>query len=1270
MGFFRTPIRCQRREMLVFGAWLSTAAAGLNADAPAVQSKSAEWCKVTVPAKVAIGERVEVRLQLTGFDRPVWVSCDLKDQDHRMLTWGGPPRKLDKGGEAVWRPLVPDKPDIRSVYAFLYVTRGQQDGWKKAVATVATPFVAVSGRSPFLDLMFNKSWIHVDAANRGKPLVSGDRWEVPVEYYLDPSEHFGKTMLTIWGTGPWIDTPDGKYAKKRGHIGYRGLASRIILTQPGRGRHVFVFTVPPGLDLVRRYNPVLFVASFRDGQGRPWPWHVRAHSRFVRRRGFFELEHLVPGNLFTYDQPVRLAVRLKNVQEKGEKKELRYTVWDTRGEVVARGSVPFTVKEDGQRVPVTLDLDRRGVFLVEFDVPGWEKRTTTLGRIPDLEPVLAKGPTRFGMTNHYDAPPEEVWAVARRLGLSACRRFTRWYSLEPGPGEYRLDALRKELETAARYGVREWLCIVEPPPFAFVGKAKPPGYHPFDFRRDAWRAFVRTVTTRLQGRFLGWEWLNEILAGNCADPAGTYVDMVRIGSETAKAVDPNLLSILAGGLYPRDYRKAVLNAGVGRWIDVLPVHYQNGDGIMEARGDLDAAGLTQVAVWDDETARGVNAWGVPPLEDIRNTEQAEWVLRQWPDELGAGCGRIVYFGGRGSAAGSWDYLLDDLAPRPVAGTLAVLVSKLHHTRALGAFPLGTSAVFHLFERDGRSILVGSTDLETGERVRLPTGAEKITLTDWQGNETVIATDGDGTATLVLRRMPVFIEGVAPATVSVQVVAEIATARPGAGTSANVRAARRTAPRVTVLRGRNGRVPIHLNNPLRRRILAGTCRVLLPAPLSAPPPVRFSLGPGAQQSLTVPLHVPEQSGTGAVRAQLQVAFDAPDLPRVERAFVLNVLSPGALGNQLRNGDFEAADATGRPVAWHLAPDKVRVAPAPQDTPGLGRRVLRFEGSMNNWLYASNSVPVQGGQTYLYTAWVRNTDMHCGSNLTFEFADGKTKTLFDTQVFQCGENSTGWQLYTCRKTFPENAVRAVFSPVARGAGVGMFDNVRVTLFEGSDYTAEVLRASRSPMLDGRLDDWRLDSPIPLIGRNQITARSPAYRWTPENVSAAVYLMWDEANLYLAVDVRDDRHIARSSQTPDGRGILEGDCLVLALDPTGRGPEAGNRAFALYVSSAPPGGGSGRFTVFRPPTHSGGRRTGHLFRDSSVFGMAFRRKAGGCVYELRIPATELGTRPVLGTRLGFSVQIHDRDASNLSATLTWAEGLHPAWAPGAFGIVTLTR
>jgi hypothetical protein len=73
---------------------------------------------------------------------------------------------------------------------------------------------------------------------------------------------------------------------------------------------------------------------------------------------------------------------------------------------------------------------------------------------------------------------------------------------------------------------------------------------------------------------------------------------------------------------------------------------------LEARQDLESVNADGVGVWEDESGRGINAWGVPLAEDLQNVEQADWILRQWPDELAAGCERIMYFGGSGNATGA------------------------------------------------------------------------------------------------------------------------------------------------------------------------------------------------------------------------------------------------------------------------------------------------------------------------------------------------------------------------------------------------------------------------------------------------------------------------------------------------------------------------------------------------------------------------------------------------------------------------------------------
>ncbi len=365
-------------------------------------------------------------------------------------------------------------------------------------------------------------------------------------------------------------------------------------------------------------------------------------------------------------------------------------------------------------------------------------------------------------------------------------------------------------------------------------------------------------------------------------------------------------------------------------------------------------------------------------------------------------------------------------------------------------------------------------------------------------------------------------------------------------------------------------------------------------------------------------------------------------------------------------------------------------------GLGKRVLRFQNTAQ-YEHCNRTIPVRGGQTYLYTAWVRNEDMDCGSNMTQHLADGKEVRLYDTQVMRCGKTNPFWQVFTCRKEMPAGTQTVAFTPVAIGAGWATYDNIRVTLFEGTDYAAEAHRAKSPPRIDGNLDDWVKRCSVPLIGRNQLrltprgagfqpastqtgptsqtsqtrpTPATPDYTWTPANLSAIAYLMWDDANLYVAVYAQDDVHHAAGSGSSVGEAMVEGDSLILAFDPTKRGGGSESKSFAYYLSSAVPGGGSGKHTLFRPKEHSGGRPSGHLFRDSSIYDLAVVAGNGVCVYELRIPVAELGVPAALGTKLGLSLQLNDNDGAGRTAQMNWGGGLHPSWFPAEFGVVTLVE
>ena len=1118
-------------------------------------------------------------------------------------------------------------------------------------------------------LNYNKSWIRIDASNNGQQLVSGETWRVSVEYYLDPSEHTGTTTLYLWAFGPWIETPDGKYATQRGHISYGNMSRQATLTSPGRGSIVFSFTVPDGLELVKRNNPLYVIAGFKNQNGTNWPWQIRTTTTFIDNSGYFDIDCDVPGNLFTYDEPVQVKIILKDIKQAGETRTLNYIVYDTTGDVAAQGQTEFTALQRGQEIYINPKIEKRGTFLIQVDIPGWETRSTTFARIPDLSSITLGRPTKFGMTMSAGIRGEEAWAIGERLGFSFCRCFAAWYNLQPEPDFYNLDGLEKQLEEARKYGIETWLCVTSPPPFAYNGKADQVSYKVFDCNLGMWGDFVSTVTTRLKGKLYGWEWLNELTPGGCSDPVGTYLQFCKTGTETAKAIDPEITTILAGGLFPRSFRNQVLASGIGNYIDALPVHYQNGYGVAEARQDLDLAGHANVQVWDDESAASVNAWAVPPLEELQNTHQCDWILKQWPDELASGCDKIIYFGGIGLSTGSFGYLLDDQSPRPVAATLAVLTSKLVNTKPLGTFLLGKGGLFHLFERNNKPILVASTYETQGENVFLNSGSENVRITDYQGNER-IASSIEGKSEIQLNQLPFFIEDADLDTLKAYVVPEIRVSSVGSGTSSGVNSDRRIIPQINMLKGLTGTLFLKLRN-LYDYYLTGSVIINLPEIPSVYKTMRFSLRPQEETVMEIPLDIPAATPEREYDVNVVVVFDLEKLPAIDKHAILNIASPDSLGNLMPNGDFESPPEEGRePDGWKSDIVNKRISSEGLGD-GLGKYVVRFQNS-DEWVYISRNLPLRGGQTYLYTAWVRNENMGSGSNMTQHFSDGTQTTLYDVQVISCGPNNPYWQLFTCRKQMPLNMESVSFTPVAKGPGFALWDNIRVTVYEGSDFAAEACKIHEPPEIDGILGDneWIKKCPIPLIGRNQLSYKSDDYEWTPDNLSAVGYMMWDQENLYVALKVRDNVHYDAGSGSPVAEDYIEGDSIIVGIDPTNRGAAADARAFAYYISSASPGGGSGQYTLFIPENHSGAMQPGQLFKDSSIYNLVISDQAGVCVYEMCIPLSEIGISGQIGTKAGLSIQINDNDSGAKEAQINWGNGLYPTWSPENFGIVTFVE
>ena len=1111
------------------------------------------------------------------------------------------------------------------------------------------------------DISFKKSWIHIVPPDLSKPLSEGDEIDVQIDYHLDPAEAApGGTRLVFWPLGPWVQNPDARYGTVKGHVDYPWAKLQKTEIAPGDGSAHFHLKV----GALFRYNLLSYFSAF-ETQGKMWPWNVRVPGpRLAGKSPFYDVTVDRPGGLFLYGEPVAVTLRFRDGAVKGEPKELAYTLADPDGGETS-GRVPFVAGAPGEQVVVPLEAKRRGTLLLEASVAGWGGRELVLARIPDVADEVGDGPTPFGYTDNLHATLDASNAVARKLGMSYCRHFLNWHrdGVEPVRGRWYPESWDKVLASNQQYGIKPMICIYGPPPWA---QAEPVAsqfdYEPFPFDDDVWRETISYLEKRWAGKVWAWEWLNEIVPPRrrppSAGPCDDYLRLCRIGAETVRQIDPRVHSVLAGGLWPRGFRVDLLQGGVGRSIDVLPVHYSDLTGVLDAADDLKTAGLDGAAVWDDESAVDVTTWNLPPREALKaSLAQSKWVLDHWPDELVGGAQRLFYFGGFVDPAGNWSYLLDETTPRPVAATLAVFIAKLARAKPLGKFYCDGGGVCDLFEKDGKPIVVAGAAADAGGPVRLRVGTERITCTDNQGNETVLPAPG-GDLTAPLSTMKVFLEGG-----NLDVLKSYLILSVGEGRIPT------PEPALVLFNGPERRPVLRAalwnpySQPLRGHLQVGAGEGAAPWGETA-----FDIPPGGRRAVEIPVSIPA-AASGTVPVQFMATFDHPNLPSVYQSARVTLLSPDMLGNLLKNGGFEEAGAKPEAAAsWTIAPGVAR-APA-DDGLGLGKFVMQFT-NCPSWTPITQRVTPSPGQSYLYTAWVRNTDMVAGSNVTETMADGSRNQLTINNVFNAGRSSPEWRMLAARLDVPAGCREIAFSPLAMGTGSASFDNIRVTLYDGTIYAAEASRAKGPVSLDGTLDGWDRRCPIPLFGGNAVVPFQKDYAWTSRNLSGVAYLQWDDKALYVAVQVRDDHAVA----TTTGEETPEGDSVILAIDPVRRaGDKAekgdkGDKAFEYYLSAADPGRGSGHSTLYRPPAHAGGLPSGQLAVDSSVYDISISRKDDVTTYLLRIPWEELGgIAPLAGSKFGLSLQLNDNDGQGRAAAITWGNGLLPAWNPSQFGVCTL--
>lgn len=183
-------------------------------------------------------------------------------------------------------------------------------------------------------------------------------------------------------------------------------------------------------------------------------------------------------------------------------------------------------------------------------------------------------------------------------------------------------------------------------------------------------------------------------------------------------------------------------------------------------------------------------------------------------------------------------------------------------------------------------------------------------------------------------------------------------------------------------------------------------------------------------------------------------------------------------------------------------------------------------------------------------------------------------------------------------------------------------------------EAVKASKIKhiIIDGQVKDWKLKQVHKLsldsnsgyfVQKGQINSDS--------DFSAEVYFSYDEENLYVLADVKDDSVLSRQK----GIDVWRDDCLELWIDAENNATEFNNMPF-----------NPGCFQVNIAPKFDNNKAEVYVYRNFNITDLKENIKAAssitdkGYIIEAAIPFEYLGIKSEEKITLGFNVSFVDRD------------------------------
>jgi len=207
-----------------------------------------------------------------------------------------------------------------------------------------------------------------------------------------------------------------------------------------------------------------------------------------------------------------------------------------------------------------------------------------------------------------------------------------------------------------------------------------------------------------------------------------------------------------------------------------------------------------------------------------------------------------------------------------------------------------------------------------------------------------------------------------------------------------------------------------------------------------------------------------------------------------------------------------------------------------------------------------------------------------------------------------------------------------------------------------------AKTPPTIDGDLADWRGVPSVEITGIDNFDGRGYREWGGPADISGRAWAQWDEENLYLAFEVRDDDHV----QHVDNCDMHKWDTVHIGFDP-GRDHFDPN----LYFED----GDCDYLFGYTDRAHCcrywGAKRPMGECDGTTV---AARQDGDVITYEVAMNWEKEflpWMKPRVGEVIGYSISLRDFDEGKHPARLQWGRGLH--WhekRPAKYWSMWLTR